>query len=527
MYRTPVSTPAYSDRPKDAAHSDRPKDATHSVHFAQSAPNHTSEGISEGPFGLSSNNSSRSSNDGDMGRDPFELEDDEYRERTEWHQMLTSALCSQVVDGEKKRLNAQADSYLFNLTENEHAEQLNEHLRNGHEDRLHFKHAHLELWLGCRAAIRGRTPLQERQTLESLRSHHVDTTLRAVIDFSAEAAAATTVASDESALPAEFSAQCLAQLQKLLRRVDYVEGMYPTLRALGDAKPIYASDMFQVKLAAITSWTNVSVRIELLYRMVQRWTGSQELNLYATDSPSAYVSTTSGVTDAGIAASPEHSGPVAPLSPLSSSTRAALDAVKKRAQHTPFIERLLKENGMKMIFERKILTQLETVTVSARKDLIKIADMVSEMGLPVTSRNLQELLLFPPRLLQTCLQIRLQSAENMVNPPLAQVDQLIEDIRDSLSVACRVKRTFVSLAAREGRWDPGIRLDPQYDTTLRRCLHMYFRLVHRKLVISKSAGSGAGTRDFEILENQWPFLLEIVRDIDGGHYELVLRYCQQ
>ncbi|KAJ2156444.1 Suppressor of Sensor Kinase (SLN1), partial [Coemansia sp. RSA 552] len=445
-----------------------------------------------------------------VGGGPFELDDDEHCERTEWHQMLTSALCSQVVDGEKKRLNAQSDSYLFNLSENEYAEHLSEFLQ-GHEDRSYFKGAHMDLWLGCRGAVRGRKPAEEKQTLESLRAAHVDTTLRAVIDFSAEPVPSDTAGSDENAAPAEFSGQCLAQVQRLLRRVDYVEGMYPTLRSLAEEKPIYASPVLQDKLAAIISWTNVAVRIEGLYKMIQRWTGSSELNLFATANPSAYSSTTAGITSGnpGIVVSSDVITPPA-------------DTARKRLQHTPFVERLLKENGMKMIFEQKILAELEQVIQAARRDMIANIDMVCQMGLPVTSRHMQELLLFPPRLLQTCLHIWLQSTENLVNPPLAQIDQLIEDIRDSLSVACRVKRSFTSLAAADGKWNPEIRLDTEYDQTLRSCLHSYFRLVHRKLVITK----GSGARDFEILENQWPFLVEIVRDIDGGHYELVLRYCK-
>ncbi|KAJ2849878.1 Suppressor of Sensor Kinase (SLN1) [Coemansia brasiliensis] len=473
------------------------------------APKRTSELTSEGRS---------DSNSDDIIEGPVLLTDEERRERTEWHQMLTSALCSQVVDGEKKRLKAQAESYLFNLSDSEYAKRLEEMLQM-QEGKLLRRHAHIDLWLGCRAAIRGRTPLQEKQTLESLRNHHVDTTLRGVMEFSADTVVAN-IAGDESAPESDFSAQCLAQLQKLLRRLDYVEGMYPTLHALGEAKPSYTSQLFQEKLSAITSWTNISVRIELLYKMIQRWTGSRELNLFATDSTGIYSSTTAGITR-----ETEHADNTTCPETEGSSRSSSLDAVKKRVQHTPFVERLLKENGMKMIFEQKILTELDQAMISARSDMIENSDMIIKMGLPITNRRMQDLLLFPPRLLQTCLQIRLQSAENLVNLPQVQVDQLIEDIRDSLSVACRVKRTFIQLAKPTEKWNPEVQLDSEYDTTLRSCLHTYFRLVHRKLVIVK--GSAIGVRDFEILENQWPFLLEIVRDIDGGHYELVRRYCQQ
>ncbi|KAJ2797040.1 Suppressor of Sensor Kinase (SLN1), partial [Coemansia helicoidea] len=215
------------------------------------------------------------------GSGAFELTDDEHRERTEWHQMLTSVQCSQVVDGEKKRLNAQADGRLFG-TERAGASSMAEGLPN-QEDPRRSRDAHLELWLGCRAAIRGRTPLREMKTLESLRASRVDPVLRAVVGFS--------VADDGTG---DYSAHCLEQLQRLLRRVDYVEGMYPTLRALAEAKPLYGSKLFQEKLAAITSWTNIAVRMELLHTMLQRWTGSRELDLFAPVDGSAAGRTSDG-----------------------------------------------------------------------------------------------------------------------------------------------------------------------------------------------------------------------------------------
>ncbi|KAJ2256667.1 Suppressor of Sensor Kinase (SLN1) [Coemansia sp. RSA 455] len=451
------------------------------------------------------------------------LNGDEYHERAEWQQMLTAALTGQVVDSEKKRLNSQADNPLFNLTDNEYAEHLSDLLQS-RDFSQQFKNIHTELWLECRAVIRGRTLQQEKQTLESLRALHTDTTLRAVMDFSAErvvvsAAAlvspATGGGGDGDALRAEFSTQCLIQLQKLLRRVDYVEGLYPTLRALSEAKPIYASKPFQEKLAAIISWTNISVRLGLLHSMIQRWTGSRELSLYSTDSLGLYASTTAGITKGG-GGSEQGTATENMHSVRSLSSRGY--------QHTPFVERLLKENGMKMIFEQKILTELEKVVQSARRDLIENTSLLGEMGLPVINGHMQELLRFPPRLLQTCLLIRLQSAENLNNPAMVQVDQLLDDIRDSLSVACRVKRSFNSLTGATDGWNPGVQLDPEYDRTLRRCLQTYFRLLHRKLNISSEVG---GVKAFEILENQWPFLLEVVRDIEGGQHELALRYCQQ
>ncbi|KAJ2440154.1 Suppressor of Sensor Kinase (SLN1), partial [Coemansia sp. RSA 2424] len=399
------------------------------------------------------------------------LDGDEYHERIEWQKMLTAALTGQVVDSEKKRLNSQADSSLFNLTDSEYAEHLSVLLQSLDYNQL-FRNIHTDIWIECRAVIRGRTLLQEKQTLESLRAIHTDATLRAVMDFNVDRVVATP--SGDDAITAEFSAACLSQLQKLLRRVDYVEGLYPTLRALSEAKPIYASQPFQNRLAALTSWTNISVRLGLLHTMIQQWTGSHELSFYSTTRPGLYVSTTAGITKDGQSSD----GSAAEAAP------AARSLSSKGYHHTPFVERLLKESGMRKIFEHEILKQLDGVVQSARRDLIENSGLLADMGLPVINGHMQELLRFPPRLLQTCLMIRLQSAENLNNPALVQVDQLLDDIRDSLSVACRVKRSFKSLTGPTSSWNPGVQLDPEYDQTLHSYLQMYFRLLHRKLNIS-------------------------------------------
>ncbi|KAJ1800533.1 Suppressor of Sensor Kinase (SLN1) [Coemansia sp. RSA 2399] len=464
--------------------------------------------------------------DGNSDHAYFDADADGRRERTEWHRMLSAALSGDVVVSEKKRLNTQSDGYLLNLTDNEYAEHLSDLLQNSDYLAV-FKHLHIDLWLGCRAVLRGRTPQQEKQTLESLRTVHTDTALRSVMEFNADRVVSSAGTSDEQppATQHDFSAQCLLQAQKLLRRLDYVECMYPTLKALGEAKPIYASKGFQSRLAAITSWTNISVRLGMLHTMLQRWTGSQDLNLYSTSTPEKYESTTIGITGSAADAPRTPGQSYDSASHLTSRQHSLSSASRKGFKHTPFVEQLLKENGLKKIFDQSILTEVEAVMKSAKEDMIANAGMFFDIGLPVTSRHMQKLLLFAPRLLQACLQIRLESAENLVNPAPAQVDQLIEDIQDSLAAACRVKRSFIELVAPIDKWNPGVELDSQYDHILLSCLQTYFRLLHRKMMNS-SGGSGI-TKVFEILENQWSFLQEISKDIEGGYLQMALQYCQQ
>ncbi|KAJ2857538.1 Suppressor of Sensor Kinase (SLN1) [Coemansia erecta] len=466
--------------------------------FGIGVANDDAGGVATRPARSSKTSSSSSSSE--LGDSQFlgDLDDDEYRERQEWRDMLAAALTGEVMGSEKKRMKEDIPS--SDIIDGDQSNQPGDIQQQStkYKSLLHSKH--MDLWLGCRAAIRGRTPLQEKQTIESLRAVHADTTLRAVMEFCVD----RTAFINEGDADVDFSTLCLVQLQKLLRRVDYVEGMYPTLEALGAAKPVYASPEFQEKLAAITSWTNISVRLELLYKMIQRWTGSDDLNLYSTATPGDYMSTTVGISKGEVQTPPS--------------------ATQRVFQHTPFVERLLKENGVRKIFEQRILTELEQVMISAREDLIENGAQLSSIGLPMSNAQMQELLRFPPRLLQTCLQIRLQTAQNLKNLALPQIDQLIEDIRDSLSVACRVKRSFAAVTKPMSYWNPDVGLDDEYDHTLRRCLKMYFSLLQRKLKLISEQGN---SKDFEIIETQWPFILEVVRDIDGGTYEMALRFCQQ
>ncbi|KAJ2841273.1 Suppressor of Sensor Kinase (SLN1), partial [Coemansia erecta] len=288
------------------------------------------------------------------------------------------------------------------------------------------------------------------------------------MEFNADRVVSSAGTSDEQppSTQHDFSAQFLLQAQKLLRRLDYVECMYPTLKALSEAKPIYASKGFQSRLAAITSWTNISVRLGMLYTMLQRWTGSQDLNLYSTSAPEKYESTTIGITGSTVEALRTPGQSYDSASHSTSRQHSLSSASRKGFKHTPFVEKLLKENGLKKIFDQSILTEVEAVMKSAKEDMIANADMFFDIGLPITSRHMQMLLLFAPRLLQACLQIRLESAENLINPAPAQVDQLIEDIQDSLAAACRVKRSFIELVEPIDKWNPGVELDSQYDHIL-------------------------------------------------------------
>ncbi|KAJ1935232.1 Suppressor of Sensor Kinase (SLN1), partial [Kickxella alabastrina] len=135
--------------------------------------------------------SSASSSSSELGHGPLAgpsgsgLGDDEYRERQEWRDMLASALTGEVVDNEKKRLISQGDSTPMMAGIGQTGD-MSELVQNVDFQSM-LRKMHVDMWLGCRAAIRGRTPQQEKQTLESLRAVHVDTTLRAVLDYSAAA----------------------------------------------------------------------------------------------------------------------------------------------------------------------------------------------------------------------------------------------------------------------------------------------------------------------------------------------------
>ncbi|ORY00209.1 hypothetical protein K493DRAFT_256621 [Basidiobolus meristosporus CBS 931.73] len=362
-----------------------------------------------------------------------------HRERLEWRGMLASVLTGEVIKSEKLRISDSLKSKQQKAV-------------------LSYQN-----WLGIRALLRQTSVAHEKRFLEEARSQ-VSGVLQDVINFQIKS----------QQIPA------IEQVAETLQRVDHIENLYPTRRAIMEDKPLYASQEFQFNLDALTSWCTVTMSIQTQLKILKDWTGSESLQV----------------------ARPKDT-PANPDEPS-------------------FIERILKENGLQRTFEKRTLSTLNSLLSKAKLNMIENASAYGKMNLPSYTNELQQLVRFPTSLMEECLRLRLEYAERITDPTTLMLDQMTEDFRVSLSLACRIKHEYQELTKAAPGWEVPNCIDEQYDSALFDSLKYYFKLLHWRL---KGGSKAVYFKEAEILESEWSFLSEMSLYIEGGEWETAEQFC--
>ncbi|ORX94240.1 hypothetical protein K493DRAFT_352674 [Basidiobolus meristosporus CBS 931.73] len=362
-----------------------------------------------------------------------------HRERLEWRGMLASVLTGEVIKSEKMRISDSLKS-------------------KQQKAALSYQN-----WLGIRALLRQTSIPHEKRFLEEARSQ-VDGVLQEVINFKIT----------NRVNPA------IEQVAEILQRVDQVENLYPTRKAIMDDNPLYASQEFQYNLDALTSWCTVTMSIQMQLKILKDWTGSDSLQV----------------------ARPKDT-PANPDEPS-------------------FIERILKENGLQRTFEKRTLSTLNSLLSKAKLNMIENASAYAKMNLPSYTAELRQLVRFPTSLMEECLRLRLEYAERVTDPTTLMLDQMSEDFRVSLSLACRIKHEYQELTQAADGWEVPNCIDEQYDSVLFDSLKYYLKLLHWKL---KGGSKAVYFKEAEILESEWNFLTEVSLYIEGGEWETAEQLC--
>lgn len=360
----------------------------------------------------------------------------EGRERIEWQSMLASVLTGEVLRSEKKRISG---------TLNEKDKEMD----------IRYK-----IWMGVRARLRARVPEDEQKYIEEAR-RHLDTMLGEVTKF-------RIVNGPEASTPAN-------QVATILKKVDQCESLFPSRKAMMQEKSIYSSIEFQTNYEALTSWQSMTNSLRTQILILQKWTGSEELNVTV---PKAKIST------------------------------ETIDG------KSTFIERLLKDEGLQKTFDKQTLTNVNELVIRAKTITIDNATAFAKMGLPTYMEDLLLLINFPTRLMEECLKFQLDYADRLNDPTMLMVDQFLDDFRVALREGCRIKIEYQSIVDSDSKlWKLPSCIDSDYDNVLQRALKFFFKLLHFKL---KSGSKAILFKEAEILEQEWEFLIGVCQHIDGG-----------
>ncbi|CEL52181.1 mitogen-activated protein kinase kinase kinase [Rhizoctonia solani AG-1 IB] len=386
------------------------------------------------------------------------------RERLEWQTMLMSVLDSEVLRSETTRIGRALEP---NVGERS--------IRN------------INIWLGVRAKLRGHTETQESERLNDKRLRLVDPVLDEVLGFKLGGEDGTPVSSTEA----------IKIINPLLKRLEKAQSLYPSLAAMQTAKPVCAESEFKARAETLIQWSNMFNMLSNAIIMLKRWTGSETLDVT--------VPTTAG----SVPIRPQHDG--------------RSSAVEK-PEATSFVERILKEDTLQMSFEKGSLQTLSACIQRAKEMHITNGKHIHDLGLPKLQNELEMIISFPTRLVKETIKVRLESFQNVADPNLLQLEQMMENFMVSIGLACMLKREYEALAAPDPDhwWDVSSGIDEEYDKVILDAMRTFFRLMNKKL---KSGLKGINYKETEFLEGHWKMFDEVASSIDSGSLVVAERLC--
>ncbi|CED85018.1 ste ste11 protein kinase [Phaffia rhodozyma] len=444
----------------------------------------------------------------------------EGRERLEWQAMLSSVLSGDVLRSEKTRIGGERNSY--DVIRNELG---------------------INLWWGIRAQLRGRTVQEETKRVSQRRERTVDIILQEVANFKvtlpdAEKLVSTPAEPDVADLPSSRPSSppgqpadvpsstvesdtltpisAYDQVLGILAQLSHAESLYPHIQAIGHDKPFYASPKFQRKIEALVSWSNVIKSLRTQISILQAWTGSQDLDVKMANTeepirgPGGSI-VPGGQTGAHHSTGNHHGG-------------ERVGEEDKPLRPPTFVERVLKEDSLQRTFEKKTLSDVYTLISSAKATYLQHSEIFTELNLPPYQAEITKLISFPTQLVEESLRVRLAYAMKIENPTVMVIDQLLDDFRLGVALACTMKKQYGAVIEPDEnrKWLLPPCMSETYDEVLLEALRFFFRLLHWKL---KSGSKAVYFRETEILEDEWEFLNESAEAIKGGDLIVAEQFC--
>ncbi|CAK5279921.1 unnamed protein product [Mycena citricolor] len=374
-------------------------------------------------------------------------------EREQWRAMLSSVLSGDVLKMEKSRISNVLES----------ASSVKEQLVK-------------DIWIGIRARLHGTSVKEVKRSLDDQRIRIADTVIENVLKFSL---------TPDTPFP-----EAMDQVSTLLHRLDFVQSLYPDLKAFAVDKPVCREPQFLLRRDALITWWNINTTTSLQLARLRRWTGSETLDVNQRN-----TSTEVPIGHQRLFASPR-GGPT------------------DKADTSSFVERVLKEETAQTMFERRFLVTTYSFFLGAREAQIALGPIFKQMNLPCLEQQLVPLISFPTKLVQAGLQVRLDSTNSLDGMQSMIVDQMTEDLKLSIGLACLVKRQYQTVFEPDpsGNWNLPKCISDDYDDTIRQSIKGLFKLIHLKL---RSGAKGIYFKETEILEAQrdtfWDVSLSVAR----------------
>jgi mitogen-activated protein kinase kinase kinase len=349
----------------------------------------------------------------------------EERERLEWQAMLTSVLDGDVLKSEKTRIA----SALEILSTRDHGR-------------------HDGIWLGLRANLSGTPDIEARKLIDEKRRRYADNLYNDIMNFRIQ-----TEGSPDPDIPPPPP---LEQVELILRRLDAIEDLYPTFKALYNDRPGYKETAFQLRRDALTAWINIASAVRHQLGSLKQWTGSDTLDI---THPSSGID---GISN--------------------SSANPGVDVEIASS----FVERVLKEESMHRMLEKKTLSTLNSFLSTTREALVEYAETFRALNLPMFKEEFVQLVSFPSRLMEAILRVRLGYAAKVKDPEPMMIDQMMDDFRIAIGLACTIRNEYEHHVAVDptGNWIFPPSITETYDAVVFKAVKYLFRLINMRYKIT-------------------------------------------
>jgi mitogen-activated protein kinase kinase kinase len=337
---------------------------------------------------------------------------------------------------------------------------------------------HLNIWLGIRAKFHGVTAEEERKDLEERRLRTVDAVIEEIMTFRVDP-----VGDNDTTF-------ALNQANSLMRRLEMAQSLYPSLRAFHLDKPASTHPEFHARCDALNTWSTVLRSLRDKINLLRKWTGSETLDV---TQPNTNAEVPLGANS------------------LDSSNNGRREIV----DGSSFVERVLKEESMQRTFEKGFLSTVHSFLSTARDAQVNHSVLLKEMHLPTFENELVPLISFPTRLAQAGLCVLLDYVQKLNDPDVLITDQLTEDLKLNIGLACTLKRQYEVFLTPDpgGNWNLPQCISADYDATILEALSMFFRLLQWKF---KSDVKGVYFKETDILEAHWATFNDVSLTTPGG-----------
>ncbi|KIY51306.1 hypothetical protein FISHEDRAFT_37444 [Fistulina hepatica ATCC 64428] len=343
------------------------------------------------------------------------------------------------------------------------------------------------IWLGIRAKFHSQTIEKERQSLEEHRLRTVMPVVNEINNF-----IVTPFTADDDYVAA------FKQTTTILHRLEVVQALYPSLKAMTIDVPPASEPQFQARVDALNTWTTLFITIRDHIARLQKWTGSETLDV----------------------TQPNTSGDII----LKNNPSSSSDGPTKVPDGSSFVERLLKEETMQQAFEQAALFTVYSLVVNVKDAQVKFAPLFKQMGLPRFEDILIPIVSYPTKLAQAALRIRLDYVNKLLGSADLIIDEMMEDLKLSIGLACTLKSQYQTCCERhpDGLWDMPQCIPKNYDDTVLEGIDTFFKLMHTKL---SKGHPGSYISETDVLEAHWATYNDVATTITGGSIRVAEQLC--